>query len=99
MDIDIEHIKFVAFGLALGIASFWALLIRWSRTDWRSSRKANRGLWIMIFLAMAVPLKNYVTTGEISPSKDIGQVTYVVISFLFGYLLGYISHRLTFKDP
>jgi hypothetical protein len=99
MHIEVEYFKYVAFGLVLGFVTFWGLLIRWSRTDWRTTRKANRGLWIMVFLAMAVPLKNYVTDGEISPSKEAGEVTYVYISFLLGYLLGYLNHRIIFKEP
>ncbi len=52
----------------------------------------------MVFLAMAVPLKNYVTYGEMSPSKEVGEVTYVYISFLLGYLLGYLNHRIIYKE-
>lgn len=98
MYIEVEYLKYVSFGLVLGFATFWALLMRWSRKDWRSTRKANRGLWIMVFLAMAVPLKNYVTDGEMSPSKEVGEVTYVYISFLLGYLLGYLNHRIIYKE-
>jgi ABC-type amino acid transport system permease subunit len=99
MHFEVEYLKYVALGLVLGFVTFWALLLRWSRTDWRSTGKANRGLWIMVILAMAVPVKSYFTDGEMSPLVEGGRVTYAYVFFLLGYLLGYVNHRILFKAP
>lgn len=73
-----------------GFIAYWLLLARWNLKSWRERRSAYIGAWITILVVLLFLLPLFLIMGIeqfMQSAEGLGP-----LAFLFGYLLGFISH-------